>query len=243
MKKISIMFLSAMVMGLFATPSFAQFPTTVGFDSSDEGFVGNFLFESTGGNPGGNMHNPNVEVFFPSLRTTTNQAFLGDFSIYDEVTVSFELQVDNLSDFIGNQITRPIGIQFINEDFMGPNGAAGVYYDLGIYNSSIPDWSTYSVTFDPNATVLPANWYGFGDEDPNTFEPMLPAGVTFADILGGVTEFSITGAFPGFFFGNAFQDIRIDNITITASGGAVPEPTSGIAFLAVGLLAISRRRR
>jgi hypothetical protein len=240
MSKNFLVVLSAMVMCLVATPAFAQFPTVVGFDGGlNDGFVGNFNFEATGGNPGGNAHNPNVAVFFPSLRTTTNQAFLGDFSIYDEVTISFEIQVDNLSDFSGNQISRPIGIQFINEDFSGPNGFAGVYYDLGIYNSSLPDWTTFSVTFDPNSTTLPADWIGFGDEDPN---PILPPGVTFADILGGVSEFSITGAFPGFFFNDAFNDIRIDNITLSASG-AVPEPTSGIVFLAVGFLAMSRRRR
>lgn len=243
MKKNILMFLSAMAMCFVATPAFAQFPTVVGFDGgSNDGFEGNFIFEAAGGNPGGNAHNPNVAVFFPSLRTTTNQAFLGDFSIYDEVTISFEIKVDNLSDFIGNQISRPIGIQFINSDIMGNNSDAGVYFDLGIYNSSLPDWTTFSVTFDPNSTTLPADWYGFGEEDANTFELSLPPGVTFADILGGVSEFSITGAFPGFFFTDAFNDIRIDNITLSATS-AVPEPTTGVVFLAIGLLAASRRRR
>ena len=230
---------------LIASPAQAQFPTVVGFDGgADEGFEGNFFFEAAGGNPGGNAHNPNIDVFFPRLATTTNPAFLGDYSIFSEVTISFDLQVENLSDFIGNQISRPIGIQFVNDSIVGPSGSAGVYYDLGIYNSTLQaDWTTMSVTFDPNATSLPTDWYGFGDEDPNTFEPMLPAGTTFADILSGVTEFSITGAFPGFFFTFAFNDIRIDNITLSGTPNAIPEPTSAIVMLGIGMLAMSRRRR
>lgn len=245
MTKNFLVVLSAMVMCLFATPAFAQFPTVVGFDGgSDEGFEGNFFFEAAGGNPGGNAHNPNVDVFFPRLATTTNPAFLGDYFIFSEVTISFDIQVENLSDFTGNQISRPIGIQFINEDTMGPNGAAGVYYDLGIINNTLQsDWTTLSVTFDPTSTTLPPDWYGIGDEDPNTFESILPPGVTFADILAGVDEFSITGAFPGFFFNAAFYDVRIDNITLSVGNGAVPEPTTGVVFLAIGVLAVSRRRR
>lgn len=244
MKNKLIVFLSGMVMCLFATPTFAQFPTTVGFDGgADEGFGGNFVFEAADGNPGGNA-SLNSFVFFPSLGTTTNQAFLNDFSVYSEVTISFDLEVENLTDFNGNDLERPIGIQFVNDSFSGISGPAGVYYDLGIYSSSLQgDWTTLSVTFDPNSNTLPADWIGFGDEDPNTFEPLLPAGVTFADILGGVTEFSITGAKPGFFFSDSFNIIRIDNITLSASGGAVPEPTTGVVFVAIGLLAASRRRR
>ena len=99
--------------------------------------------------------------------------------------------------------------------------------------------TTLSVTIeDPTATELPPGWIGFGDEDPDTFEPILPDGASFASVLASVDEFSITGAVPGFFFGNAFWDVQVDNITV--NGQLVPEPTGGLLLL-IGLLALRRR--
>ena len=221
MTKNILVILSMLATCLVATPAaLAQFPTVVGFDGgANDGFEGNFVFEAKGGNPGGNAYLPNALVNFPDLRTTTNQAFLGDYSIFSEVTISFDLLVENLETLNAEQIERPIGIQFINEDFQGQFQAAGVFYELGLISSELQsDWTNLSVTFDPNSTSLPLGWTGFGAEDPNTFEPILPENVTFADILSGVDQFSITGAVPGFFFGSVFTELRIDNITLSASG-------------------------
>ena len=96
---------------------------------------------------------------------------------------------------------------------------------------------TMSVTIDdPTSEALPPGWIGFGDEDPVTFEPILPAGATFASVLASVDEFEITGAIPGFFFGSAMWDVRIDNVTVI-----VPEPAC-CGFLLLGLLPFFRRR-
>ena len=226
---------------LLATTSFAVSTTVAGFDGgSDDGFSGNAFFETTGGNPGGNAHH-DAAIFFNDLRTggvgePTNSSFLGDYSPFAEVTLGFDVKTSSLTDFIGNQIVRPIGIRLVNRDIQGPSGDAGVFYDAGLVGvGPNPDWETRSVTFDPTSATLPPGWIGFGDEDPTTFEPILPTGVTFGDILAGVDEFAVTGAVPGFFFTDAFYDVRIDNISVL-----VPEPVIGM-YLLLGSLFVTRR--
>ena len=67
-----------------------------------------------------------------------------------------------------------------------------------------------------NATELPAGWTGFGGpEDPNTFLPQLPPGVTFADVLAGVDEIQIHAIEPGYYYDFGFiYDLDFDNISI-----------------------------
>ena len=215
--------------------------TVVGFDGgSDGGFTGNAFFEPTGGNDGGRARHLAPALFFNSLRTggvgePANDAFLGDYSGFTDITFSFDIKVDQLASFNG-PIIRPIGIMLIDRDIMGPSGASGVWFDMGLIGESMQsDWTTLSVTIaDPTQTALPAGVTGFGDEDPNTFEPILPAGASFATVLAGVDEFRITGAQPGFFFGNAAWDVSIDNISVT-----VPAPGA----LAIFGLAFARGRR
>ena len=205
--------------------------TTVGFDGgSDGGFTGNFFFEATGGNPDGNAH-IFLTTFFPSLRTggvgqPANVDFLGDYSAFSEVTFSMDVRVDLLTNFIGNPIVRPLGIALIDSDVQGPSGPSGVFFELAALSSSAQaNWTGLSVTIDdPAATALPPGWIGFGDEDPNTFAPILPAGATFASVLASVDEVRITGAVPGFFFTNANYDVRIDNVSVTKSAGDVGTP-------------------
>ncbi len=218
--------------------------TVVGFDGgSNGGFQGNAFYEATGGNPDGRAHHLN-DSFFNELRTgaigePSNDAFLGDYSPYNDITFSIDVKTDSLTDFIGNQIARPVGIKLIDRDIQGPSGASGIWFEMGILGVNFnSDWTTLSVSIaDPTQTTLPAGWVGFGDEDPNTFETILPAGATFASVLASVDEMHITGAAPGFFFTNAFWDVSIDNITLT-----VPAPGSA-ALLGFGGLMAARRRR
>lgn len=226
----------------------AQADFTVGFDDGDpSGFTGNVFFEAGGGNPGGNAHFF-VQAFFPSLRTggqgePSNPAFLGDFSVFDTVTYGFDVRVDSITDFIGNEIARPFGIMLIDRDIQGPSGPSGVFFETPALNFVDQDeWTHYSVTIDdPTAEDLPPGWIGFGDEDPNTFEPILPPGASFATVLAGVDEFRLTGAVPGFFFNNANFDFRIDNVSV--KGVVIPEPSSACCLGITGLLLFTRRRK
>lgn len=199
----------------------AQSSTTVGFDGgSDGGFTGNAFYEAAGGNPGGTAHHL-VTAFYLGLRTgglgePANPSFLGDYSAFDQVTFAMDVKVDSITDFFGIPIERPIGVALVDRDIQGPNGPSGVFFELGVLSADgQPDWTHLSVTVDdPSSSALPAGWIGFGSEDPNTFEPLLPDGASFATVLAGVDEFHVTGAVPGFFFGNANFDVRIDNVAV-----------------------------
>jgi len=236
--------LMTMCLCLLATTVDAASTTVVGFDGgSNDGFMGNAFFEATGGNPGGNAHHVAPDFFGISLRTgapnePSNPDFLGDYSSFGEVSFGFDIRVDVLRDFIGNQTFREVGIALRDRDIQGPSGASGVFYTLDVLNENFQDdWTNLSVTIDdPTSTTLPPGWIGFGDEDPNTFEPILPPGATFASVLASVDEFEITTFVPGFFFTSVNTDVRIDNVAVT-----VPEPASWLIQLA-GLLTLVFRR-
>ena len=229
---------------LLAELTYAASTTVVGFDGgSNDGFMGNAFFEATGGNPGGNAHHLAPDFFGISLRTgapsePTNPDFLGDYSSFSEVTFAFDVRVDALTDFIGNPTSREVGIALRDRDIQGGSGPSGVFFPLGILNQDVQDdWTNLFVTIDdPTSATLPPGVIGFGEEDPVTFEPVLPAGATFATVLAGVDEFEITTFVPGFFFGPANTDVRIDNVAVT-----VPEPASCLMMLA-GLLMLWIRR-
>lgn len=213
--------LSALAALLLGASALAQSSTVEGFDGgSDGGFTGNAFFEANGGNPDGNAHHFAL-IFFNELRTggigePVNPNFVGDYSGFDSVTFSVDIKVDSITDFIGNDISRPFGLKLIDRDIMGPSGPSGVYVDLAVLSSfNQPNWTQVSATIDdPTSATLPPGWIGFGDEDPMTFAPILPAGATFASVLASVDEVHLTGATPGFFFGNANFDMRIDNVSL-----------------------------
>ncbi|MFK8030209.1 MAG: PEP-CTERM sorting domain-containing protein [Gammaproteobacteria bacterium] len=230
-----------------ATSAWAVTPTTVGFDDGDDGgFVGNAFFESTGGNPDGNARFF-VQAFGISLRTgeeggPVNSDFLGDYSEFGEVTISFDIQVNSITNFFGGEIPAAIGISLIDRDVQGPSGSSGVFLQMGVVSADAnSEWTTLSATIsDPSSMLLPPGWIGFGDEDPNTFEPVLPDGATFASVLASVDEFQITTFVPGFFFTNSNYDLRIDNVSLSAS----PVPLPGAIWLfGAALLSLAGRRK
>lgn len=210
--------------GLAAASADAQTSTAVGFDGGGaDGFTGNFSFEAANGNPDGNAHCL-LTTFFPSLRTggvgePTNPGFVGDYSTFAEVTFRLDVQVTSITNFFGGEIQRPLGIALVDRDVQGPSGPSGVFFELAALSSMAQaNWTELAVTIDDTgATVLPAGWIGFGDEDSMTFAPILPAGATFASVLAGVDEIRITGAVPGFFFSNAAFDMRVDNVAVVAT--------------------------
>lgn len=161
----------------------------------------------------------------------TPRAILADDTLVGHITC--------FPHFLGNQTSRPFGVMLINRNIQGTDGPAGVYFQLG--NLSVfenPNWTSYSVTIaNPASATTPAGWIGFGSTNAQ-FEPQLPTGTTFADILANVTEFRISGAVPGFFFGPVMPDYYMDNISVT-----VPAPGAAIPMLGIAAAACARRRR
>ncbi len=204
---------------LLASAAFAQ-SSVVTFDDGAEGWSGpqgpggTSGVVPTGGNPGANLRTV-FNNFGITFVNSTNPAFVGDYTAATEVTISVDLKVDQIA-FFGQNVSRPWLVEIRDYD-----GATGGYpwnsvwfLFSNISAAANGNWTTFSVTFDPRSTTLPPGWGGTGAEDPTTYEPILPPGVTFADVLAGVDALTFTTLQPGYFFGFTDFDLRLDNISI-----------------------------
>ena len=194
--------------------------TVVDFESGTEGWVGpsggggatNLApGQGVGGSTGLRTVFNNFGITF---RTSTNPAFVRDYTQLGSVTISVDTRVNSI-DFSGVPVSRPWFLELRDYDLaMGGYPWTSVWFKFTEI-SAAPGYTTYSVTIDDTtSTTLPTGWEGYGDEDPVTFEPILPAGVTFADVLAGVDEVAFSTLEPGFFFGFTDFDVVLDNITI-----------------------------
>lgn len=221
----------AAIIALTATGTLAGDTTIVDFSNGAQGWNGpsgiggatNIV--PTGGNDGEFMQTV-FNDFGVTFRNNSNAAFLGDYTTADSITISIDVQVDYLN-FFGQDVSRPWLVEL--RDFDTAQGgypwtSAWFLFD-NISQAQNSKWTTYSVTFDPNAIDLPAGWGGFGAEDPNTFEPILPDGVTFTDVLSGVDQVAFTTLQPGFFFAFTDHTIGLDNITITHTASCLADLT------------------
>ena len=187
--------------------------TVTTFDEGEEGWNGNALLEAEGGNPGANMRFL-LETFGIELRNEENTAFIGDMTGSTSVTVGVDAKADSIT-FLGSEVSRNVVVEFRSHT-LGQDGYpwSSVWIVLGTIQAD-PEWHEYSVTFDPSSTEMPEGWGGYGAEDPVTFEPMLPPGVTFADVMADVDELVFTTFEPGYFYGFTIFDARMDNLRIT----------------------------
>jgi hypothetical protein len=241
--------LSALVFALGTTSAVSLAgvsTTTVDFNDGmnhgwegPQGFGGVSYVDPTGGVGGTGGYRTEFNDFGIDFANNTNAAFLGDYTQYDEVTVSFDLAIDQIG-FAGLGITRPIMLELRSYDLGDPGYPwASAYVLFDWYGAdSFSGFQNFSVTIDTTATDLPAGWGGNGSFHPDTFGAQLPDGVTFADILANVDEIAISTFLPDFFFTNDDYDMTLDNISIST----VPAPTS-FALIALGGMVGTRRRR
>lgn len=195
------LFTTALLAGL-AGPAHAD-TTTVTFDSGTGGWEGvsgsggpGSSIEPTGGNPGANWHTI-FNDFGLTFRTAAPE-FVNDYTAHGSVTLSFDLKVNDIS-FFGSPVTRPILFELRDSDAAAPGFPwASVWFKLDDVGADrYGDWTHLSVTIaDPRSATLPDGWGGYGAEDPVTFEPTLPPGVTFDQILAGFDELAITTLQP-----------------------------------------------
>jgi hypothetical protein len=103
------------------------------------------------------------------------------------------------------------------------NGPVSVYYVGAPLPQVIDQWTQFTWTVpDTSATALPPGWRGTGDEDPVTFEPRLPPGRNWHNVLQSVDEFRISTMQPGYFYSSNFWEAGFDNVLVV-----VPSPSCG----------------
>ena len=225
-----------------ATAAFSSgaLATVTTFDNGDEGWsIQNAVtIENSGGNPGNFLSHFQIDTFGVTVSNSRNPAFIGDYSAKGEsVSVSMDIEVTRVWDqFIGD-VSRELVVEFRNHDLaQGGLPYTSVWTSIGVMTTGTP-WTTVGTTIDDTSSAtLPAGWGGYGAEDPNTFEPILPAGVTFADVLSNVDELVFTTYVPGYFFGFTNYDFGVDNMTIT------PTPGAASVFALAGVAGLRRKR-
>ena len=204
-----------------------------------QGFGGSSFIDLTNGVGGGAGFRTQFNDFGINFTNNTNAAFLGDYTQYDQVTISIDLRIDQIG-FDGLGIMRPFMLDLRNSslgDTGYPYASAYMLFDW-FGADSFDGYMTLSATFDPNSAALPTGWGGTGSFDPDTFASSLPDGVSYADVLSGVDEIAFSTLLPDFFFTNDDYDMTIDNITITTT----PAP-SALALIGLSGLVGTRRRR
>ena len=163
MLKLALPTLAAFGMALTAT---ADTTTTIEFNGGSGGWTGpsgaggSTFLDPTGGNPDGNMHTI-FSDFGIVFRNNTNPDFVQDFSVYESVTVSVDLKVEDISAF-GLNYQRPWLLEIRDFDNT-PDGYpwVSVWYLFTWVGEG--DWTTWTVTIaDPTAVELPDGWGGYG---------------------------------------------------------------------------------
>jgi hypothetical protein len=237
------------LVGLITTASAVE-PTVITFDDGTEGWDANpdceTLFDD-GGNPGAYWNFVNRECDGPyyvrayfDLRTSTNPAWVGDYTSMGPIRISVDINV-NFYDYIplwGPPVQveeyRQLVMEFIDYDnpYTDPNtgftwGWTSVMYVAGPFPNRDAGWKTFQIDIeDPLATEVPDGWYGYGGpEDPVTYFPQLPPNRTFADVLANVDEVVLHSSEPGMFYGISFlHDMDVDNLTLSE----LPQECNGV---------------
>ena len=168
---------------------------------------------------------------------------VGDVSRHGgDLRVQVDVRVSALRNFFGNAIPPsnfPLTLQLT--DIGDPNNFeddASVYLVGAGLPTEGAGWQTRTFTIpDVTSLTLPPGWGGAGAEDPITFEPILPEGRTYADVLASVDDVRLTTFVPGYFYGFNFWEVGFDNVRISR----VPAPASLAVLGAIG--AFGRRRR
>jgi len=224
----------AAAIALAGGQAIADTTTTVTFDNGSQGWVGgNGTFINT--EVGGNKHLRSIdETFGVHYTNSTNNAFLGDYTAHESITISVDVRIDKIDTsnaskgFASVPLTRSLVLDIRNTNFGNGGifdyGAVILVLDNDMSSANNSEWQTFSVTIDPNQVDLPAGWIGFGGGEDGNGDPILPAGVTFADIVSNVDEVSFSTFVPGEFYLQVFFDFSVDNFTITRTDPAASCP-------------------
>lgn len=211
--------LSGLLVAAMLLPSVASATTYVddfegGLNPSGWAFIrGGDVFEGSGGNPGGWLHQPSYDTFAPRLDHVfgVTTPFDGDYQAANVTRISLDAQTLDLDFGTGDgfQLTLVLrdekGTPFdVSDDdyvyFVGPNvplvGAGWTHYDFDIPSQF--------------AGTLPPGWKGGWFEDCENLRP----GVVWADVVKNVQRVEFWWIDPCLFAIFQNWNVGADNIAI-----------------------------
>jgi hypothetical protein len=235
-------FVCASLVALAASAGVARAQSDILFldfeDGNASGWTANgipTIFESDG-NPGQYMGVPLLDFFGVQLsaREEASRVF-GDLARYGgPLRISVDVRVFGIFDFDNNPIdpaNYSLVLQMWNYEI--PSDGIVSAYVIGNPLPSVESGWT-RVVFDipdPTQTELPAGWGGTGAEDPVTFEPELPPGVAYRDVLSNIGQMDLTTFVPGFFYGFNFWEVGWDNLRIEVITDGCPADFNADGFV------------
>ncbi|MFG0286098.1 MAG: GC-type dockerin domain-anchored protein [Phycisphaerales bacterium JB039] len=164
---------------------------------------------------------PYADFWGITLRYETPGPVTGDLTRHGgPLTFAVDVQVFRLDNFFGDPLDPgafPLVLEFVDYPEPGTSDPIASVYHIGPgLPQQFSGWErfVYDVP-DPMQSDLPAGWGGTGDEDPVTFEPRLPKGRTWRNVLENVDEVRFTTFVPGFFYTSNFWEMGFDNVLVT----------------------------
>jgi hypothetical protein len=208
--------------GLLASATYGQVVYSEGFNDGPAGWTatGGGEVQPVGGNPGGFMWIPYADWYWAELRTEAVPAMTGDLSRYGgALEFGVDIRVFQLNNWFNEPMDPswfPVVFQFVHATEPG----VSVYWTGPGMPAIENEWVRYSIQIpDPTSATLPPGWGGTGDEDPVTYMPILPPGMTFAQVMANVGEVRVTTAQPGYMYVPSFWEAGYDNVELSVAAG------------------------
>jgi hypothetical protein len=202
---------------------------------------GGDVLESTGGNPGYWLHQPQWDTFAPILRhSSTDSPFSGDYPAAGVTAISIDIQT-LYTDFPIDG--RPFAILLADtKGTDSPEDDDYVYYvneEPGVPTPA-EGWVHIDFAIPSDSETLPAGWVGAYYGDMENFRD----GVTWSDVITSVDHVEFWWIHPAWF--GIFQNWNVgaDNISIVSGGapclgdidgdGSVGQADLGVLLAAFG---------
>jgi hypothetical protein len=212
------------IVALCGAPASAQVLLSEDFENGNNSgweSTGGSPIYSPGGNPGAYLGVPYGDWYWVSMWTEQlGNPATGDLTRHGgPLKFAVDIRVFNLHNWFNEPMDPtnfPVVIQFVDDS--GPYEVS-VYYTGPGMPRVIDGWVRFTFDVpDPTLTELPAGWGGTGDEDPVTYEPILPPGRTYRSVMENVSNVRITTARPGWMYIPSFWDVGYDNFEISVVG-------------------------
>ena len=178
------------------------------------------ILESSGGNPGWWLHNPQIDNFAPIFKSAWNVAnFTGDYRALGIESLSFDARLNGYSVPIEMSIllrwTHGTPNDFDDDDY--------AYYPGALIPPGDGTWTHYHFDIpSQDVSAVPAGWFGGWSGDFENFRP----GVDWNDVIQNVDRVEIWFWHPAFFGIFAQWDAGLDNITLTGDTPVSVEATT-----------------